>query len=45
MTIDVERLVRETTVLRRQLELSGRDDLPPFPPAGLPKVRRTQTTA
>jgi len=43
MTIDVERLVLETTALRTQLELSGRGDLPPFPPAGLPEVHRTQT--
>lgn len=41
MTIDVERLVRETTALREKLERRGPDDLLPFPPAELPRVHRT----
>jgi predicted metal-dependent hydrolase len=40
MTIDVERLVRETTALLKELEARGRNDLPPFPPPGLPRVHR-----
>ena len=41
MTIDVERLVRETTALREKLERRGPDDPLPFPPADLPRVHRT----
>ncbi len=40
MTIDVERLVQETSVLREELERCGPGDLPPFPPPGLPRVHR-----
>lgn len=40
MTIDVERLVQETSVLREELERRGPNDLPPFPPKGLPRVHR-----
>lgn len=40
MTIDVERLVQETTALREELERRGPNDLPPFPPTGLPRVHR-----
>jgi predicted metal-dependent hydrolase len=40
MTIDVERLVRETRALRAVLEACGPDDLPPFPPPRLPRVHR-----
>lgn len=40
MTIDVERLVRETTVLRAELEARGPDNLLPFPPPRLPRVHR-----
>jgi predicted metal-dependent hydrolase len=36
--IDVERLVIETQSLRDQLERSGPDQLPAFPPIGLPRV-------
>jgi len=45
MTIDVERLARETSVLLSQLQRRGRDDLPPFPPSGLPQVHRTGEAA
>ena len=38
MTVDVERLVRETAALREELERRGPNDLPSFPPAGLPRV-------
>lgn len=41
MTIDVERLVEETTALKTRLDLGGRDRLPPFPPPDLPRVHRT----
>ena len=41
MTIDVERLVLETTALKTRLELGGRDRLPPFPRPDLPRVHRT----
>jgi hypothetical protein len=40
MTIDVERLVRETAALRAELEARGADDLPAFPPRRLPRVHR-----
>jgi predicted metal-dependent hydrolase len=40
MTVDVERLVRETTALRDELERRGPDDVPAFPPPGLPRVHR-----
>jgi hypothetical protein len=40
MTINVERLVRETAALREELERRGPADLPAFPPAGLPRVHR-----
>jgi uncharacterized protein len=40
MTIDVERLVRETTALRTQLEARGPGDMPAFPPPQLPHVHR-----
>jgi len=40
MTVDVERLVLETTALRQELERRGPTDLPPFPPIGLPRVHR-----
>ena len=40
MTIDVERLVRETAGLRAELETGGPDHLPPFPPPRLPRVHR-----
>lgn len=40
MTVDVERLVSETAALRAELERRGPDDVPAFPPAGLPKVHR-----
>lgn len=40
MTVDVERLVAETAALRAELERRGPDNLPPFPPAGLPEVHR-----
>ena len=40
MTIDVERLVRETEALRMELEARGPGDLAPFPPARLPRVHR-----
>lgn len=40
MTIDVERLVQETAVLRDELERRGPTDLPAFPPSGLPRVHR-----
>ena len=45
MTIDVERLVRETTTLRDELERTGPANLPPFPPPGLPQVHRIIKTA
>ncbi|HEY8736803.1 MAG TPA: DUF309 domain-containing protein [Candidatus Dormibacteraeota bacterium] len=45
MTIDVERLVRETSVLLADLQRRGREDLPPFPPSGLPSVHRTHPAA
>ena len=41
MTIDVERLVRETTALRAELEALGPGDMPAFPPPRLPRVHRT----
>jgi uncharacterized protein len=44
MTVDVERLVAETTVLRDELQRRGPDDLPPFPPPRLPRVHRTHET-
>jgi uncharacterized protein len=44
MTIDVERLVRETATLHEELQRRGPEDLPPFPPAGLPRVHRTSET-
>jgi uncharacterized protein len=40
MTIDVERLVRETAALRLELQRRGPTDLPAFPPPGLPRVHR-----
>ena len=40
MTIDVERLVQETVRLREALERAGPNQLPPFPPPGLPRVHR-----
>jgi uncharacterized protein len=40
MTVDVERLVRETATLRDELERWGPDKLAPFPPPGLPRVHR-----
>jgi len=40
MTIDVERLVLETALLREELERRGPGDLPAFPPPGLPRVHR-----
>ena len=40
MTVDVERLVLETAALRAELERRGPDDLPAFPPRGLPNVHR-----
>ncbi|HSO93047.1 MAG TPA: hypothetical protein VLS53_01075 [Candidatus Dormibacteraeota bacterium] len=40
MTIDVERLVRETAVLLADLQGRGRNDLPPISEAALPKVHR-----
>jgi uncharacterized protein len=45
MTIDVERLVGETTLLREELERRGPDDLPPFPPPRLPRVHRLPASA
>jgi hypothetical protein len=42
MTIDVERLIRETTVLLAELQRRGRDDMAPFAEAALPGVHRTQ---
>lgn len=40
MTVDVERLVQEAGVLRDELVRLGPQHLPPFPPAGLPRVHR-----
>jgi predicted metal-dependent hydrolase len=40
MTIDVERLVIETQVLKEALENGAPRSLPPFPPPGLPHVHR-----
>jgi hypothetical protein len=40
MTIDVERLLRETGVLLQELEGRGGDDLAPFTEAALPVVHR-----
>jgi len=40
MTIDVERLIRETLALRQELERGGPTAMPPFPPPGLPRVHR-----
>lgn len=40
MGVDVERLVRETRTLRDQLQALGPENLPPFPPARLPRVHR-----
>jgi predicted metal-dependent hydrolase len=40
MTIDVERLVRETTALRAELEARGPRVLTTFPPPRLPRVHR-----
>jgi len=45
MTIDVERLVRETAALRAELEARGPDDLPSFPPPRLPHVHRLMNPA
>ena len=42
MTIDVERLITETTRLKQELESRGATDLPPFPPPGLPQVHRVE---
>ena len=39
-TVDVERLFRETRVLWNELRLRDASDLPPFPPAGLPRIHR-----
>jgi predicted metal-dependent hydrolase len=40
MSIDVERLCIETAPLLAELQKRGAVDLPPFPPAGLPRVYR-----
>lgn len=40
MSIDVERLVRESTRLLQQLEALGPGRLPAFPPPALPRVHR-----
>jgi hypothetical protein len=40
MTVDVERLVRETAPLLAELQRRGRDDLAPFGEASLPTVHR-----
>ena len=40
MTIDVERLVQETSALREELERRGPNDLAPFPPEGFPRIHR-----
>ncbi|MDQ6883714.1 MAG: hypothetical protein M3077_05680 [Candidatus Dormibacteraeota bacterium] len=40
MTIDVERLVRESAALLAPLQAAGREHLMPFPSAGLPRVHR-----
>ena len=45
MTIDVDRLVRETALLLAEIERRGRDDLAPFAGAVLPKVHRLQPSA
>ena len=44
MTIDVERLVWETRLLREELERRGPHNLPDFPPPGLPMVHRISNT-
>ena len=44
MTIDVERLVLETTKLRDALQQLGADRIPLFPPPGLPQVHRLSNT-
>lgn len=41
MTVDVERLVGETSAMLARLERLGPERLPPFPPEGLPQVHRT----
>lgn len=43
MSIDVDRLVRETEELLNELQRRGPQDLPPFPPPGLPRVCRVST--
>lgn len=43
MTINVERLVRETATLKDELERRGPERLPRFPPPGLPRVHRVIT--
>jgi len=40
MTIDIERLITETTALLEELQYRGPTDLPAFPPPGLPRVHR-----
>jgi predicted metal-dependent hydrolase len=40
MSIDVDRLVRETARLLAELQRHGPTDLPPFPAADLPRVFR-----
>ena len=42
MTIDVERLITDTTSLKQELERRGAADLLPFPAAGLPQVHRVR---
>jgi predicted metal-dependent hydrolase len=45
MTVDVERLIRESEGLRRELEALGPTQLPAFPPPDLPQVHRILTAA
>jgi uncharacterized protein len=45
MTLDVERLVSETSILREEIERRGPDNLPPFPPPRLPRVHRLPASA